>query len=369
MIGSRLDRLHEPLRDSLVAAFAEAMERSGFIGGPEVDRFERDWAAYCGGRYAVGVSSGTSALELALRSSGIREGDEVLVPGNTFFATPAAVFRVGARPVFCDVESETLLIDLEDAEHRVTPRTRAIVPVHLYGNMCDMDAVLAFSHRRNLLVIEDAAQAHGAHWNSVPSGGHGVPACFSFYPGKNLGAFGDAGAIVLDDVDLCDELRLAQNHGRSLQDPRRHEIFGENARLDAIQAKILTLKLQELDTWNGRRRKIASQLTASLEPFGLRPVIGKEGSNGVYHHFVILVDSRDILQDKLRNRGIDARIHYPIPCHHQSASIQALKRTRLPVVEAASRRILSLPCCPSLTDLEVEVISEALVVSLGEAAC
>lgn len=360
MIGSDLGLIHAGLKGDLLGAFEAALQGSDFVGGATVERFEAAWADYCGVAHAVSTSSGTSALELALRALGIGEGHEVLVPTNTFFATVSAVVRTGATPVYCDVDARTLLVNVEQAGTRITHRTRAIIVVHLYGNMCDVTAARSLADAHGLILLEDAAQAHGASWHGQRSGPFGHVACYSFYPGKNLGALGDAGAVVSDDAALAQTVRALRDHGRCGAARDVHDLIGSTERMDAIQAAFLYTKLPYLDGWNDRRREIAALYLALLPLDRVKPVAEASGARCVYHQFVVQVGDRDTVRERLRSRGVDARIHYPVPCHRQPASVRLFGPASLPVAEAASSRILSLPCCPSLSDSAVEQVAEAV---------
>jgi dTDP-4-amino-4,6-dideoxygalactose transaminase len=339
-------------------ALSSALLTSEFIGGDAVTQFEGSWASYCGAAQSVATSSGTSALQMTLEALGIGKGDEVLIPANTFFGAVAAVLRSGAVPVYCDVVARTLLIDLDDAESKITSRTRAMIVVHLFGNVCDMDSASALATKHELLVIEDAAQAHGATWRDGRSGSFGFPACYSFYPGKNLGALGDAGGVVADDVDLIARVRSLGDHGRDAACRHLHTAIGANERMDALQAAFLSLKLLRLDAWNNRRRQIVAQYLEALPLGDVEPVWEESGSRSCFHQFVVRVQRRDTVLGRLRVHGIAAGVHYPVPCHLQPASKAILDVPSLPVVERASREILSLPCDPSLSDADVERVAE-----------
>lgn len=358
-----LGSMNAAVRAEVLEVIAHAIDRSSFIGGPLVERFEEQWARYCGVSHAIGVANGTDALMLAFRGLGIGPGDEVLVPTNTFVATAEAVLAAGATPVFVDVRDDTLLLDLDDAATQVGSRTAAVIAVHLYGQPADMDAVSAFAGRHGLALVEDAAQAHGATWKGQPAGSSGQAGCFSFYPGKNLGAFGDAGAIVTDDGGLARRARSLGDHGRSAGSKHLHVAVGVNSRLDALQAAVLSAKLRFLDEWTGQRRRVAARYRAGLEGTSVQPVTQAPGSASAFHLQVVRTAHRDALVEALAHRGISTGIHYPVPCHLQPAFAE--HRTRpLPVAETAAREIVSLPLSPSLDDSSVDRVC-AVIAELG----
>lgn len=355
-----LYRQHEALKEELAAAFADILDTSRFIGGSWLERFEGDFAQYCGSRYAVGVSSGSAALELALRASGIGPGDEVLVPVLTFIATAASVTAVGATPIFVDVDPEFYTLDPLAAEQKITPRTKAMVPVHLYGQMADMERIAELARGRNLILIEDAAQAHGARWQGKPAGSWGWATGFSFYPSKNLGAGGDAGAVVTQDATLAERIRMLRNHG-SLRDKYCHEITAFNHRLDALQAAILTIKLKHLEQWNAWRREAAEQYQQRMADLDLILPKERSGATHVYHLFVIRTRQRDALRNFLQEKGIQTGLHYPIPLHLQPAyRHRGYPEGDFPVAEQLAREVLSLPLFPGITSAEVNYVVECI---------
>ena len=336
-----------------------------YIGGPAVAAFEREWAAYCGVDHAVGVASGTDALQLTLTALGIGASDEVVVPANTFIATAAAVVRAGAIPRFADVSDDTLLMTSRTLAEAITPRTRAVIIVHLYGQMPHMAGLLATAQRAGIAVIEDAAQAHGAEWNGRRAGSFGEAACFSFYPAKNLGASGDAGAVVTSRPELADRIRTLANHGRPHGDMHYlHDCLGTNSRLDALQAILLSGKLAHLDTWTERRIALASRYRDVL---GSHPFTGTELrltgatplARHVYHLFVVRVTRRDSVRAELAQRGIQTGVHYPVPCHKQPPLRRFAERPLL-VAEQSAGELLSLPMFPHLTDRQVDLVCESL---------
>jgi dTDP-4-amino-4,6-dideoxygalactose transaminase len=329
-----------------------------------VERFEEEWAAYCGTAYSVGVSDGTAALELALRALDIGPGDEVVVPTNTFVATWEAVAAVGATIVPVDVDPETLLITARGVEAALTERTAAVIPVHLFGQPADMDAINAVAKRWGIDVVEDAAQAHGATWRQKRAGSLGDVGCFSFYPGKNLGAFGDAGALVTNRAEVAERARSLANHGRARNAADRHVMVGDNRRLDALQAGVLSLKLPYLDAWNEARREAAAQYARALDGIPVRRVAVAAGAVSVYHLQVIETERRDEVRKALADEGISTGIHYSAPCHLQPA-FAGYGAMRLPVAEAAAKRIVSLPMYPHLSRQDVRRVADALARALG----
>lgn len=333
---------------------------AGYIGGPAVASFEREWAAYCGADHAVGVANGTDALQLSLTALGIGPGDEVVVPSNTFVATAAAVVRAGATPRFADISDDTLLMTPETLRAAITPRTRAVMIVHLYGQMPDMTGLLAVANDAGILVIEDAAQAHGAQWAGRRAGSFGAAACFSFYPGKNLGAFGDAGAVVTSRPEVADRVRALANHGRSHGSSHyEHEVVGTNSRLDALQAIALSGKLARLDVWTQRRIELAARYREQLSGTGLKLVGVAPPARHVYHLFVVRVAERDRVRVELGRRGIQTGVHYPVPCHLQPA-LQRFADGPLPVAEQSAQELLSLPLFPHMTDGQVDLVCDVL---------
>ena len=347
------------VRTSINQGWAKLLENSRFIGGDAVEEFERAWAAYCETTHAIGVANGTDAIQLTLMASGIGPGDEVIVPSNTFVATAEAVVLAGATPVFADVNPRTLQLAAADVEASITERTRALIVVHLYGQMADMDALARVADENGLVLIEDAAQAHGATWRGKRAGSLGKAGCFSFYPGKNLGAFGDAGAVVTADAHLASQIRSLRDHGRVAGSHYRHELVGMNSRLDALQAVVLTAKLARLDAWNEARRAIAQQYRAEFAVGPVHMVEETAGARGAYHLAVVRVPDRDRVQRHLTEMGIDTGIHYPIPCHQQAPYLRYATRS-LEVTEAAAPELLSLPMYPHLSADLVTRICDAV---------
>lgn len=354
-----LAAMTDEVRRPIERGWAQLLENSRFIGGDAVEQFERAWGAYCETTHAIGVANGTDALQLTLMGSGIGPGDEVIVPSNTFVATAEAVVLAGATPVFADVNPRTLQVTAADVEAAMTKQTRAVIVVHLYGQMTDMDALSAATDRAGILLIEDAAQAHGATWHGRRAGSIGRAGCFSFYPGKNLGAFGDAGAVVTADAELASRVRSLRDHGRVAGSHYRHELIGTNSRLDALQAVVLTAKLARLDDWNNARRAIADQYRAEFTVGPVQMVEDTAGSRGVYHLAVVRVPDRDRVQRQLSDMGIQTGIHYPIPCHQQAPYLPYAKGS-LPVTEAAAPELLSLPMYPHMTADQVSRVCDAV---------
>jgi dTDP-3-amino-3,4,6-trideoxy-alpha-D-glucose transaminase len=355
-----LDHRDPGLLAELVDAVARVAEAGDFTLGLEVERFEREFAAFCGTSHAVGVSSGTDALVLALRALGVGAGDEVVVPANSFIATAEAVSAVGATPRFTDVDPETSTVTARHVQAAIGPRTRCIIAVHLYGRTVALDPILALGRDAGIPVIEDAAQAHGARWRGRRVGSLGACGCFSFYPAKNLGAWGDAGAVVTGDAHLADRVRLLRSHGER---PRhRHRIVGMTARLDSVQATVLRVKLRRLDAWNLRRRETARALTGALAGAGVElPPPPSPGGDHVYHQYVIRTRDRDALRAHLRARGIATAVHYPVPIHRSDAYAPLGYRPgSRPVAEALAETVCSLPVHHGVTEADVERIAAAV---------
>jgi dTDP-4-amino-4,6-dideoxygalactose transaminase len=338
------------LRAELDAAVARTLDESLYVGGAAVADFEGAWAAFCGVEHAVGVGSGTAALELALRAAGIGAGDEVLVPANTCVPTVAAIEGAGATPVLVDAHPKTWTLDPERLAEARSERARAIVPVHLYGRRADLDAIGAFAREHDLVVVEDAAQAHGL----AGSGGDSAAAAFSFYPTKNLGALGDAGAIVTNDGAVAEEARRLRAYG---EDERSHSVEpGTNSRLDTLQAAILLAKLEHLPRWNERRRELAARYDELLANLPLERPAYDEGS--VWHLYVVRVGDRDGFRAALRARGIGTAIHYPRAVHQHPAYARLARD--LPVAEALAREVVSLPLHPELDDSDQDAVVDAI---------
>jgi dTDP-4-amino-4,6-dideoxygalactose transaminase len=353
------------LRPELDAALARVLDSTQFIGGEECAAFEAELAAACGVPHACGVGNGTDALTLALRAVGVGPGDEVVTVADTFFGTAEAILLVGARPMFVDVTAEAHTMDPGQVERALSARTRAIVPVHLYGHPAEMDAICAIGRRHGIPVIEDAAQAHGASWRGVRAGALGDAACFSFYPSKNLGAYGDAGAVVSRDGDLVARVRRLANHGAGAA-RYDHVSAGTNSRLDALQAAVLRVKLRHLDDWNRERRERVAAYHGALQ--GVAATLPQEspGACSAWHLYTIRAADRDGLQRHLASRGIASAIHYPVPLHLQPAlAMLGGKPGDLPVTEILCREVLSLPLYPELPLAAIETIAAAVLAFCG----
>lgn len=362
---------HEPLRLEIEQAIGRVLDSSAFAGGPFVAQFEREFAAYCGSSHAVGVGSGTEALWLTLLALGVGPGDEVVTVPHTFVATVEAISFLGARPVFVDINPETYTLDPEGLELAISPRTKAIVPVHIFGQTADMDPILEIAGRAGVPVVEDACQAHGAAYKGCKAGSMGIAGCFSFYPGKNLGALGEAGAVVTHSQDLCEQVRMLRDHGQAGK--YHHVKMGWNGRMDGLQGAVLQVKLKHLDQTNAARRAHAAlyrRLLDSCASIGLP----HEASYAlhVYHLFVVRVAERDKVLADLADRGVACGVHYPKPVHLQPA-YRALGYSEgsFPVAERCAREYLSLPMYPELSPRQVEHVARALrsVVAPMEIAC
>ena len=347
------------LQDEIDAAVKGVMASGAFILGKEVDLFEQEFASYLGIKHCIGVGNGLDALHLALRALEIGPGDEVLVPSNTYIATWLAVSYAGATPVPVEPDARTYNLNPELIEAAITPRTKAIMPVHLYGQPADMDAILDIARRHNLYVIEDAAQAQGARYKGVRVGGIGDVAGWSFYPGKNLGAFGDGGAITTNSDEIADKVRVLRNYGSRVK--YYNEALGFNTRLDSMQAAVLRVKLRKLDEWNGRRSVVAARYLDALRDAGLTLPFVPSWADPVFHLFVLRTGRREEFMEFLKARGIGTLIHYPVPPHLQQA-YQALgwKEGSLPLTEQIHREVVSLPMGPHMSAQEVETVIQAV---------
>ena len=350
----------DPALDSdIQAAFRRVIDRGWYILGPELEAFEQEFAAFVGTEHAVGVASGTDAIALALFALGVGPGDEVITSPLTATFTALAVSRIGARPVFADVEPETLNLSPESVCGRLTKRAKAILPVHLYGNPCEMPDLLNVAKDEGLRLIEDACQAHGAKLNGRSVGCWGDAGCFSFYPTKNLGALGDGGMVTTDDRQVAERLRRLRNGGQSSR--YLHEEVGFNSRLDEIQAAILRAKLPRLAEWNRRRTRLAGQYRSLLKDTPITIVGTQAGAEPVHHLFVLRSSHRDALQEALAAEGIQTLIHYPVPAHLQPAYRGSNPgEGHCPVAEQAAREILSLPLYPELSESHVERVADAV---------
>lgn len=357
------------LKDEIDAAVARVITETAFISGRYAAEFESSFAEYIGASNCVAVANGTDALEIALGALGIGPGDEVIVPANTFFATAEAVANVGAEVVFVDCEPDFYNIDVEKIEEKITPRTKAIVPVHLYGLPAEMDAIMQIARRHDLKVVEDCAQAHGAKYKGRTVGTFGDAATYSFYPGKNLGAYGDAGAIATNDTSIAERCRLIANHGQPTK--YRHTITGRNSRMDGIQAAVLSVKLCYIDKWLDARRAHAHRYSALLGDTGIALPRAPDYATHTYHLYVIRVKDRDAVAAKLNEAGIDTGLHYPTALPFLEAyAIKNYQPAHFPVAHEQMTELLSLPMYAELTGQMVEYVCENLksAISLGAAA-
>jgi dTDP-3-amino-3,4,6-trideoxy-alpha-D-glucose transaminase len=358
---TRLDHSDPQLFSELLEAVERTARRAAFVLGDEVAMFEREFAAYCGVTDAVGLSSGTESLVLALRAIGAGPGDEVILPANTFIATAEAVAIVGATPRLVDVDPVTHVITADAVERALGRRTRCVIPVHLYGRTVDLDPILAIARRAGVAVIEDACQAHGARYRGRRVGAIGDCGCFSFYPAKNLGAWGDGGALVTNDDRIAQRVRLLRSHGER---PRhRHRIVGTTARLDGIQAAVLRVKLRRLDHWNAARRRIGAELTEALRIAPVQPpALPGPGQDHVFHQYVVESAHRDFLRDHLDRQRVATAIHYPIPIHRSEAYAGlGLDPGSFPVAERLAERICSLPMYPGMSSDDTDRVARAVM--------
>lgn len=356
---------YRALKSQIHAAIERVLESSQFILGEEVERFEAHFAALCAAEHAIGISSGTDALHLALLACGIGPGDEVLTTAFTFTATAAAIAYVGARPVFVDIRPDTYNIDPDRLEAAITPRTRAIMPVHLYGQPCEMGPIMEVARRHGLRVIEDAAQAHAATYRGRPVGALADVGCFSFYPSKNLGAYGDGGMVTTNDPEIAAHVRTLRDHGR--RGKYEHVAIGYTYRLDAIQAAVLDVKLAYLQEATEARRRNAQRYNRLLDGTGVVTPVEHPDCHAVYHCYVVRVPRRNEVMERLRAAGIGVAIHYPIPLHLQpSWGYLGYKRGAFPCAESAAETVLSLPMYPELTQEQAQEVVERLVAALDE---
>ena len=354
-----LKRQYSSIKQEIDAAIQDVLDNTAFIMGENVENFENNFAEFCGVKHAVGVSSGTSALHLALLGAGIKAGDEVITVPNTFIATSEAISHAGAKPVFVDIDSETYNIDVSKIKNKITGKTKAVIPVHLYGQMAEMGPLMDIAEDNDLKIIEDSAQAHGAEYKGRKSGTIANAGCFSFYPGKNLGAYGDAGMVTTNDDEIAENVKILRDHGRS--DKYEHKIIGFNHRIDALQAAILNVKLKHLNEWTDARRKNAKLYDELLGRCAVVTPVEKEYNKHVYHLYVIRTKNREELQKHLKAQGISTGIHYPIPLHLQPAySNLNHKQGDFPITEKYSGEILSLPMFAELTEHEIEYVVEKI---------
>jgi len=348
---------HAPLIEQFDRAIREVIESNAFAGGPFVEKFEEEFAAFCGSSSAIGVGNGTDALWLTLLALGIGEGDEVITVPNTFIATAEAITYCKARPVFVDVDQDTFTMNPAELEKSLTARTKAIIPVHLFGQPADMDPILEFARAHGLFVVEDAAQAHGAEYKGRKAGTIGDAGCFSFYPGKNLGAFGEAGAVVTNDPELRKQIQMLRDHGQSQK--YYHALMGWNCRMDGIQAAVLSIKLRHLREANSQRRKHAlayNQALAGIDGV-LTPVEAKYARH-VYHVYAVRVQDREAVRQGLQEKGVGSAVHYPVPIHLQDACRNlGYTKGAFPVSESLADEFVSLPMFPELTEEQIEYVT------------
>jgi dTDP-4-amino-4,6-dideoxygalactose transaminase len=362
-----LQAQYRALKPEIDAAVLRVLEQAQFILGPAVASFERDFAAFCGTREAVGVNSGTSALHLALLAAGVGPGDEVITVPYTFVATVAAIEYAGAKPVLVDVEPDYWTMDPAKLEAAITPRTKAIMPVHLYGQPADMDPILEIARRHGIPVIEDAAQAHGAEYKGRRCGSIGLLGCFSFYPGKNLGAYGEGGAVVTDDPALASRIRLLRAWGEEVRYEHTFKAF--NYRMDGVQGAVLGVKLRHLDAWTEARRRNAAEYGGQLAGTAAVAPVERAGCRHVYHLYPVRLPQRDAWRAAFTEAGVQTGVHYPMPVHLQPAYRDlGYKAGDFPVSEAVSHEILSLPMFPELTAAQIGTVAGMLKAGLPTGA-
>ncbi len=352
---------YESIKDEIADAIQQVIERTAFAGGPFVEQFEHEFASFCQTNYAVGVNSGTSALWLALMGLGVGQGDEVITVPNTFIATAEAISFCGAKPVFVDIDEQSYNINPELIERAITRKTKAIIPVHLFGQTADMDPILAIAKKHGLFVVEDACQAHGATYKGRPAGSMGNAGCFSFYPGKNLGAYGEGGAVTTNDAELAAKIKMLRDHGQAKK--YHHDLIGWNARLDGIQAAILSVKLRHLNQWNELRRQHAQSYAKALST-GNGIILPKEAVYGkhVYHVYAVRLKNRDHILKALAETGISCGIHYPVPLHLTRAYAHlGYEAGSFPVAERCAQELLSLPMFPELKSEQIAAVAKELM--------
>ena len=344
------------IRDEIAVALQQVLDNTAFAGGPFVEKFEKDFASFCKCGFAMGVGSGTTALWMALSGLGIGQGDEVITTPNTFIATAEAISLCGAKPVFVDIDEQTYDMNLDLLEDAITPKTKAVIPVHLYGQMVDMDRVMRIARAHGLVVVEDACQAHGAEYNGQRAGSIGDAGCFSFYPGKNLGAYGEAGAVVTNDAELAEKIRVLRDHGQTRK--YYHSMIGWNARMDGFQGAVLSVKLKHLPAWNDARKRNArlyDELLADADEIITPVEVDRAGH--VYHVYAIRTKDRDALINYLAKKNVYCGIHYPMPIHLQNAySFLGKGKGSFPVAEKCAEQLVSLPMFPELSEEQIEYV-------------
>lgn len=356
-------REYEEIKDDINKKISDVLKRGYYVSGNEVKKFESSFSEYIGTEKGLGVNSGSDALYMAIKALGIGEGDEVITVSHTFISTVDAITRNGAIPIFCDIDPDTYCIDTSKIDDKITDKTRAILPVHLYGHPADMDPILKIAHKNSLKIIEDCSQAHGAEYKGKKVGRFGDISCFSFYPVKNMGAYGDGGFIALNDDDLFKRLKMMQNYGQSKK--YYHDFVGLNSRLDEIQAGILNVKLEYLNKWNIQRQIKAKIYDKFLDDFRYKIPSVKDYASHVYHLYVVRSGNRDVINDFLSQNSVKTLIHYPLPVHKQKAYLDLGVNEHIPITEEICKRIISLPLNPWLDDAEIEKICD-LMNSFGE---
>ncbi len=353
------------IKSDVMEAIGHVIDSAGFVLGNAVTQFEQEFADYCSTRHAIGVANGTEAIHMALRALGIGMGDEVITAGNSFAATPFAIAYAGAQPVFVDIDESDFNLNVDLLEQAITPNTKAILPVHLYGQCARMNEICEIADRHGLHIVEDAAQAHGAEYDGRRAGSFGDVGCFSFYPGKNLGAFGDGGAVVTNDDQLAERLRLLRNYGQVRKN--EHGMLGYNCRLDSIQAAVLSVKMQHIEAWTDSRRMAAEQYNALLSELGIVCPRERAGARHVYHLYVVRHPARDELIRRMANKKIACGIHYPHPLHRAAPFRNARTVPNgLPVCTQITSEIMSLPMFPELKESEIRRICDELAVAIRE---
>ena len=354
-------RQNKALKKEIDKALNSVIHSSNFILGPQIKKFEKDFAQFCGAKYCISINSGTSALELALRALGIKHGDEVITVPHTFIADVEAIINVGAKPVFCKIDKHTFTIDINSLKTLITKKTKAVIPVDLYGQPCDLDPIMDLAAKYNLKIIEDACQAHGAEYKGRKVGGIAHATAFSFYPGKNLGAFGDAGALTTEDTELAKKIRMIRDHGRSQNRKYEHDYIGGNYRMDELQAAILNVKLKYLETWIHAKREVASKYRKSIYIDHIEHPAEANYARHVYHLYVIRTNRREQLREFLKSKNICVGIHYPLPLHLQPAlKFLGYKRGDFKITEKCANTVLSLPMFPELRKDEIEFVSTTI---------
>lgn len=350
---------YQVLREEIDEAIHAVLESGHFILGPNVTAFEHEVTQYLGVKHAIAVGSGTDALHLAARAIGIGEKDEVITTAFTFIGTAEAISYTGARPVFVDIDPDTFNIDTNQIESAIGPNTRAIIAVHLFGQAADLNALKVICREYDLALIEDCAQSFGADYRGKKTGGYGDLGCFSFYPSKNLGGFGDGGLVVTDSDSLADTIRILRNHGSS--EPNQHSIIGYNSRLDELQAAILRIKLKHMEKFNAQRRQVARLYNERFQHSDLITPVENEQCAHVYHQYTILSEKRELVRHKLADEGIDSAVYYPIPLHQQRVYKEKYRVVSLPVVENAAAKVLSLPIYPGLSVQKIDRVCQSIL--------